>query len=82
MIRLRTDVLCTRLTKNCSTQIQQGNRMGNTQEEAQAKLIRGLLELIVLQFLSIQPMHGYQIITKIRKNPSGSTLAQARSVSF
>ena len=30
--------------------------------------MKGLLDLIVLQFLSIQPMHGYQIITKIRKN--------------
>ena len=42
--------------------------MGNIQKEIQAKLAKGLLDLIVLQFLSTQPMHGYQIITKIRKN--------------
>ncbi|MCD6445242.1 PadR family transcriptional regulator [Candidatus Bathyarchaeota archaeon] len=37
-------------------------------KEVQVKLMKGLLDLIVLQFLSIQPMHGYQIITRIRKN--------------
>jgi PadR family transcriptional regulator PadR len=42
--------------------------MGNIQKEVQVKLAKGLLDLIVLQFLSSQPMHGYQIITKIRKN--------------
>ena len=30
--------------------------------------MKGLLDLIILQFLSNEPMHGYQIITKIRKN--------------
>jgi DNA-binding PadR family transcriptional regulator len=30
--------------------------------------MKGLLDLIVLQFLSTQPMHGYQIIIKIRKS--------------
>jgi PadR family transcriptional regulator PadR len=43
-------------------------KMGNIQKEVQAKLAKGLLDLIVLQFLSTQPMHGYQIITKIRKS--------------
>ena len=43
-------------------------KMGNMQKEVQAKLAKGLLDLIVLQFLNTQPMHGYQIITKIRKN--------------
>jgi PadR family transcriptional regulator PadR len=43
-------------------------KMGNLQKEVQAKLAKGLLDLIVLQFLSSQPMHGYQIITKIRKS--------------
>jgi len=42
--------------------------MGNMQKEVQAKLAKGLLDLIILQFLSSQPMHGYQIITKIRKS--------------
>ena len=42
--------------------------MVNPQKEAQVKLMKGLLDLIVLQFLNAQPMHGYQIITKIRKS--------------
>ena len=41
--------------------------MGNIQKEVQAKLAKGLLDLIILQFLNAQPMHGYQVITKIRK---------------
>jgi DNA-binding PadR family transcriptional regulator len=40
----------------------------NSQKEVSNKLMKGLLDLIVLQFLNNQPMHGYQIITKIRKN--------------
>jgi PadR family transcriptional regulator PadR len=42
--------------------------MVNNQKEVQVKLMKGLLDLIILQFLSIEPMHGYQIITKIRKS--------------
>jgi DNA-binding PadR family transcriptional regulator len=42
--------------------------MVNQQKEVQTKLMKGLLDLIVLQFLSTQPMHGYQVITKIRKS--------------
>ena len=42
--------------------------MVNSQKEVQVKLMKGLLDLIVLQFLSSQPMHGYQVITKIRKS--------------
>jgi len=42
--------------------------MINSQKEVQTKLMKGLLDLIVLQFLSTQPMHGYQVITKIRKS--------------
>jgi PadR family transcriptional regulator, regulatory protein PadR len=38
------------------------------QKEVSTKLMKGLLDLIILQFLSTEPMHGYQIITKIRKN--------------
>ncbi len=41
--------------------------MTNFQKEIQTKLTKGLLDLIVLQFLDSQPMHGYQIITKIRR---------------
>jgi len=43
-------------------------RAVNSQKEVSTKLMKGLLDLIILQFLSNQPMHGYQIITKIRKN--------------
>jgi PadR family transcriptional regulator PadR len=42
--------------------------MVNNQKEVQVKLLKGLLDLVVLQFLSTQPMHGYQIIIKIRKS--------------
>jgi len=42
--------------------------MVNFQKEVQTKLTKGLLDLIVLQFLNSQPMHGYQIITRIRKS--------------
>ena len=41
--------------------------MVNPQKEVQVKLMKGLLDLIILQFLNTQPMHGYQVITKIRK---------------
>jgi PadR family transcriptional regulator PadR len=41
--------------------------MVNIQREVQTKLAKGLLDLIVLQFLDSQPMHGYQMITKIRR---------------
>ncbi|MCW4007798.1 MAG: PadR family transcriptional regulator [Candidatus Bathyarchaeota archaeon] len=41
--------------------------MVNPQKEAQVKLMKGLLDLIILQFLSVEPMHGYQVITKIRR---------------
>jgi PadR family transcriptional regulator PadR len=43
-------------------------RAVNSQKEVSTKLMKGLLDLIILQFLNNQPMHGYQIITKIRKN--------------
>jgi DNA-binding PadR family transcriptional regulator len=42
-------------------------KMMNNTREVQAKLMKGLLDLIVLQFLNGTPMHGYQIITKIRR---------------
>ena len=42
--------------------------MNNGQKEVQAKLTKGLLDLIILQFLENEPMHGYQIITTIRKS--------------
>jgi PadR family transcriptional regulator PadR len=40
---------------------------GTYQKEIQTKLTKGLLDMIILQFLDHEPMHGYQIITRIRK---------------
>ncbi|MGA3060345.1 MAG: PadR family transcriptional regulator [Candidatus Bathyarchaeia archaeon] len=40
----------------------------NSQKEVSTKLTKGLLDLIILQLVSTQPMHGYEVITKIRKN--------------
>jgi DNA-binding PadR family transcriptional regulator len=37
------------------------------QKEVQTKLTKGLLDTIILQNLSQESMHGYQLITKIRK---------------
>jgi PadR family transcriptional regulator PadR len=42
--------------------------MPNFQKEIQTKLTKGLLDMIILQLLDAQPMHGYQIITRIRKS--------------
>ncbi len=39
----------------------------NCQKEIQTKLAKGLLDMIALQIIDQQPMHGYQVITKIRK---------------
>lgn len=54
--------------KLLDTNTQGENQMINSQKEVQNKLMKGLLDLIVLQFLNGQPMHGYQVITKIRKS--------------
>jgi DNA-binding PadR family transcriptional regulator len=40
----------------------------SSQKEVSTKLMKGLLDMIILQYLQGEPMHGYQIITKIRKN--------------
>jgi len=42
--------------------------MGQETREVQNKLMKGLLDLVILQFLNSKPMHGYQIISSIRKN--------------
>jgi len=36
-------------------------------EQVQTKLMKGLLDLVVLQLLNARPMYGYQIITEIRR---------------
>ncbi|MCL2360109.1 MAG: PadR family transcriptional regulator [Nitrososphaerota archaeon] len=38
------------------------------QKEVSAKLAKGLLDVIILKFLSSESMHGYQIITQLRKD--------------
>jgi PadR family transcriptional regulator PadR len=43
------------------------NMTNNYQKEIQTKLTKGLLDMIILQFIDEHPMHGYQLITKIRK---------------
>ena len=40
----------------------------NYQKEVQTKLAKGLLDMIILQYLDKESMHGYQLITKIRKD--------------
>ncbi len=42
--------------------------MNQKLREVQTKLMRGLLDLVILQFLNVKPMHGYSIITSIRRN--------------
>ncbi len=42
--------------------------MGPKSREIQMKLMRGLLDFVILNFLRVQPMHGYQIISSLRKN--------------
>lgn len=42
--------------------------MGPKSREIQMKLMRGLLDFVILNFLKGQPMHGYQIISTLRKN--------------
>jgi DNA-binding PadR family transcriptional regulator len=46
----------------------ENKHMVQKMREVQVKLMRGLLDLVILQFLRVHPMHGYQIITYIRKN--------------
>ena len=46
----------------------ENNKMNNIQKEVQVKITKGLMDMIVLQLLKSEPMHGYQIITNIRKN--------------
>ncbi len=41
--------------------------INNYQKETQTKLTKGLLDMIILQYLEKESMHGYQLITKIRK---------------
>jgi len=40
----------------------------NLQKEVHKKLTKSLLDVVVLQFLNHENMHGYQLITKIQKS--------------
>ena len=54
----------------CITRIQDKgeDKLGvETNRKIQNKLMRGLLDMVVMQFLRAQPMHGYQIISSLRK---------------
>ena len=42
--------------------------MRSSKREIQTKLMRGLLDFVILQFLKDQSMHGYQVISSLRKN--------------
>ena len=56
------------LSHTCRTKLhKEETKMVNAQKEVQVKLTKGLLDMIVLQFLSEHPMHGYEVISKIRK---------------
>ena len=39
----------------------------NYQKEVQKKLTKGLLDMIILEYLDHESMHGYQLITTVRK---------------
>jgi len=51
--------------KNCRTETHEENNMRQKLREVQIKLMRGLLDLVILQYLKVEPMHGYQVITSI-----------------
>ena len=42
--------------------------MNNNQKIIQTKLTKGVLDIIIFQYLDQESMHGYQLITKIRKD--------------
>lgn len=68
---VKTKEMC--LRKTYCTTVQHNNRrkkkkmINNYQKEVQTKLTKGLLDMIILQYLGQESMHGYQLITKIRK---------------
>jgi DNA-binding PadR family transcriptional regulator len=60
------DISYTRTTQQHK---EKNNKMiNNYQKEIQTKLTKGLLDMIILQLLDQEPMHGYQLITKVRKS--------------
>ncbi len=43
-------------------------KMNTAYKNIQTKLTKGLLDLIILQLLETHPMHGYELISTIRKS--------------
>ena len=56
------------LNRNTQRSDEKMIKQAAAQKEVSTKLTKGLLDMIILQFLNTEPMHGYQIISKIRKN--------------
>jgi DNA-binding PadR family transcriptional regulator len=52
---------------NDTTTGEKKEMINNYQKEVQTKLTKGLLDMIILQYLEHETMHGYQLITTIRK---------------
>ncbi len=42
--------------------------MNSSRRKIETKLMRGLLDFVILQLLKDRPMHGYQIISSLRKD--------------
>ncbi|MCL2288756.1 MAG: PadR family transcriptional regulator [Candidatus Bathyarchaeota archaeon] len=41
--------------------------MADLENEVQTKLTKGLLDYILVRYLNVRPMHGYELIFNIRK---------------
>lgn len=65
---LKSGLSCIKTQDISQNNKESNKKMTNQQKEVQTKLTKGLLDLIILQFLNSKPVHGYEIITKIRKN--------------
>ncbi len=70
---MKSDKIC--LKKTYCTCVEHTNRRKwqtlltpKNQKEMQTKLAKGLLEMIVLQLLDQEPMHGYQLMRQIHRN--------------
>ena len=69
VICLKMDILyLCKTAERSNTNTKEDTKMKDKLREVQIKLMRGLLDLVILQFLSVKPMHGYKIITSIRQN--------------
>jgi PadR family transcriptional regulator PadR len=41
--------------------------MTDLENEVQTKLTKGLLDYILLRYLTVRPMHGYELISNVRR---------------